>query len=84
MTTLIPQFDFKNGGSTPTGAVNRPINDKLAETVSVKDFGATGDGVTDDTTAIQNAINAAIALGQNVRAPDGWGGKYCSANPTKC
>lgn len=21
---------------------------------------------------------------QYVRAPDGWGGKYCSANPTKC
>ena len=57
MTTLIPKFDFKNGGSTPVGAVNRPINEKLAEIVSVKDFGAIGNGTTNDTTAIQNTIN---------------------------
>ena len=38
MTTLIPKFDLKNGGATPTGAVNRSINEKLAEIVSIHDF----------------------------------------------
>lgn len=41
------------------GAVDRTVQDKLREFVSVKDFGAVGDGAVDDTAAIQAAIDAA-------------------------
>ena len=72
MTTLIPKIDLKNGGATPTNAINRTINEKAQDILSVKDFGAKGDGINDDTTAIQNAIDYAYDLGVgNVYFPSG-------------
>lgn len=53
MTTLVPKYD--QGG---TGAVNRNFNLKLAEWVSILDFGADPTGVADCATAYANAMAA--------------------------
>jgi len=55
------------------GAGNATFEDMPSSTyLDVKDFGATGDGTTDDTTAIQNAINHASTRNiQTIFFPDG-------------
>ena len=52
-----------------TGAVARSAASRFADVVSVKDFGAVGNGVTDDTTAFTNAVTAAGT--RNVFVPGG-------------
>lgn len=54
-----------------SGAVGRTVHQKLQDLVSVRDFGATGDGTTDDTTAIQAAIYYAQTNGGCVYLPAG-------------
>ena len=49
------QVTYKQGS---TGSVVRNLGEKLRETVSVKDFGAVGDG-SDETIKLQKAINEA-------------------------
>jgi hypothetical protein len=55
---------YTQGGS---GSVQTTVQAKLQESVSVKDFGATGDGVTDDTAAFV----AALAAADYIYVPDG-------------
>lgn len=54
-----------------SGSVQRTLEDKISDVVSVKDFGATGDGITFDTDAIKAAIDYAIANGKSVYVPSG-------------
>ena len=51
-------------GYLPAGinAVSTTVQTKLRESVSVQDFGALGNGVTDDTAAIQQAFTSAAAF----------------------
>ncbi len=51
------------------GAISRTIQAKFREYVSVTDYGAVGDGIVDDTAAIQLAINS--SAGQALLFPKG-------------
>lgn len=56
---------------TDTGAVARTVAGVMLDYASVKDFGAMGDGVTDDTAAINAATLAVTALGKALFFPAG-------------
>lgn len=57
------------GGATPAAMAGK--TDKASLTLNVKDYAAAGDGSTDDTVAIQSAVDAAAAAGAALFFPRG-------------
>lgn len=53
------------------GAIPRSVEDKLAETLTARDFGAVGDGISDDGPALQAAMNAAGSSGKHLVIGEG-------------
>lgn len=61
------QLALKNADATTfTGTLTAPLQDKGGQVYNALTYEAVGDGTTDDTTAIQDALDAASAAGGGV------------------
>ena len=68
MNTLTSALTWTSAG---TGATSRTLSGRLSDTISVKDFGAVGDGVTDNSAALAAAHAHAVLIGSRVYYPPG-------------
>ena len=53
------------------GAILRTVQSKLRDTISVMDIGAVGDGIADDTAAINAAYSSVTSSGATICWPNG-------------
>ena len=71
-TTKSPPASASNSGNaTTTDAVTVPIPDKGGQPVNVKEYGAVGDGVTNDTAAFIKALAVCATGGGTCLVPEG-------------
>lgn len=54
-----------------TNAIARSIGSIVSDSINIRDFGAVGDGVTDDTASINAALSEGRRTGTKVYAPGG-------------
>lgn len=66
-----PNTDVEGSLQTYVDQAEAARDEAISLAVSVKTYGATGDGSTDDTTAIQAAINATASSGGVLHFPEG-------------
>lgn len=71
MTWNSVQQNYVDGKTVINAEFLNALQDKVSEVVSVKDFGAVGDGVTDDTAELQAAIDYAADNGGVLYVPPG-------------
>jgi hypothetical protein len=64
-------FRQSNSSGNLAGAVGRTVHQKLQESISVEDFGAVGDGTTDDTAAFNLVATYANLNSCSVYIPTG-------------
>ena len=57
LTQAFPSFT-----ASGLSAANRSMNDKMSDMISIRDFGAVGDGINDDTLAIASALQSHNAI----------------------
>jgi hypothetical protein len=64
-------FRQSNSSGFLTGAVGKTVNAKFQDYINVKDFGAVGDGTTNDAAAFSAALTAVATTGQDIYVPAG-------------
>jgi len=70
-TTSALSAEMGKSLGTAISALTMQLNNELLGSINIKDYGAIGDGITDDTAAIQTALNSLSSDGGSLFIPTG-------------